>query len=69
MKCDKIHALEIFNTNQIRPKASILTSSSKGGHAPTLSTMPLAWQKGDRSLTINILRFLSFLPTFSVGSI
>jgi len=26
MKCGKIHALEIFKTQQIRPKASILTS-------------------------------------------
>jgi len=34
MKCGKIHALEIFKTLQIRPKASIFTSSSKGGHAP-----------------------------------
>jgi len=60
MKCGKIHALQIFKIQQIRPKASILTSSSKGGHAPTLS-------RGEGALTINILRFLKFLPTFSVS--
>jgi len=69
LKCGKIHALEILKTQQIRPKPSILTSSSIGGHAPTLSTMPLAWQEGEGALTINILRFLKFLPTFSVSSI
>ena len=56
----KIHALEILKTQQIRPKNSILTSSSKGGHAPTLS-------RGEGALTINVLQLLSFLPTFSVG--
>ena len=40
MKCGKIRALEIFKTQQIRPKASILTSPSKGGHVLQRRTRP-----------------------------
>ena len=40
MKCGKIHALEIFKTQQIRPKASTLTSSAYGGHVLHRRTRP-----------------------------
>jgi len=67
MKCDKIHALKIFKIQQIRPKASILTSPQLSPCAMVhLPTMPLAWQEGEGALTISILRFLSFLRTLSV---
>jgi len=40
MKCSKISALEIFKTQQIRPKASILSSSAYGGHVLQRWTCP-----------------------------
>jgi len=62
MKGGKFHAPEILKSQQIKSKASILTSSSKGGHvlqrrtrppkadtSLTLSTMLLVWQKGERA--------------------
>jgi len=48
------------------PKAD---TSSKGGHSPALSTMPLAWQEGNGDLITNILRLLACLLTFSAGPI
>ena len=67
MKCGKIPALKIFKAEIIKPKASIFNTSSKGGHVLALSTMPLAWQEGEGVLTINILRILACLLTFSAG--